>query len=252
LWRLIDLREADAYTQMAMDEAILRARSEGRAPNTIRLYRWRPSAVSIGYFQSLEEEVDLEACQRMGVDVVRRLTGGGAVYHDHEGEITYSLIAPETDPKVPRDIPESYRVICGCLVRALGHLGLKAEFRPINDILVGGRKVSGNAQTRRLGVVLQHGTVLIECDVRKMFTVLKVSEEKIRDKLIRTAEERVTSIRRELGRQVSFGEVREALIKGFEEGLDIRLEPGEPSDYEMELVEVLRERYRSGEWLRRR
>lgn len=252
MWRLIDLREADAYTQMAMDEAILRARSEGRAPNTIRLYRWRPSAVSIGYFQSLEEEVDLEACQRMGVDVVRRLTGGGAVYHDHDGEITYSLIAPETDPKVPRDIPESYRVICGCLVRALGHLGLKAEFRPINDILVGGRKVSGNAQTRRLGVVLQHGTVLIECDVRKMFTVLKVSEEKIRDKLIRTAEERVTSIRRELGRQVSFGEVREALIKGFEEGLDIRLEPGEPSDYEMELVEVLRERYRSGEWLRRR
>jgi len=252
LWRLIDLREADAYTQMAMDEAILRARSEGRAPNTIRLYRWRPSAVSIGYFQSLEEEVDLEACQRMGVDVVRRLTGGGAVYHDHEGEITYSLIAPETDPKVPRDIPESYRVICGCLVRALGHLGLKAEFRPINDILVGGRKVSGNAQTRRLGVVLQHGTVLIECDVRKMFTVLKVSEEKIRDKLIRTAEERVTSIRRELGRQVSFGEVREALIKGFEEGLEIRLEPGEPSDYEMELVGVLRERYRSGEWLRRR
>ena len=252
MWRLIDLREADAYTQMAMDEAILRARSEGRAPNTIRLYRWRPSAVSIGYFQSLEEEVDLEACQRMGVDVVRRLTGGGAVYHDHEGEITYSLIAPETDPKVPRDIPESYRVICGCLVRALGHLGLKAEFRPINDILVGGRKVSGNAQTRRLGVVLQHGTVLIECDVRKMFTVLKVSEEKIRDKLIRTAEERVTSIRRELGRQVSFGEVREALIKGFEEGLEIRLEPGEPSDYEMELVGVLRERYRSGEWLRRR
>lgn len=252
MWRLIDLREADAYTQMAMDEAILRARSEGRAPNTIRLYRWRPSAVSIGYFQSLEEEVDLEACQRMGVDVVRRLTGGGAVYHDHEGEITYSLIAPETDFKVPRDIPESYRVICGCLVRALGHLGLKAEFRPINDILVGGRKVSGNAQTRRLGVVLQHGTVLIECDVRKMFTVLKVSEEKIRDKLIRTAEERVTSVRRELGRQVSFGEVREALIKGFEEGLDIRLEPGEPSDYEMELVEVLRERYRSGEWLRRR
>jgi lipoate-protein ligase A len=252
LWRLIDLREADAYTQMAMDEAVLRARSEGRAPNTIRLYRWRPSAVSIGYFQSPEEEVDLEACQRLGVDVVRRLTGGGAVYHDHEGEITYSLIAPETDPKVPRDIPESYRVICGCLVRALGHLGLKAEFRPINDILIGDRKVSGNAQTRRLGVVLQHGTILIECDVRKMFTVLKVSEEKIRDKLIRTIEERVTSIRRELGRQVSFGEVREALIKGFEEGLDIRLEPGEPSDYEMELVEVLRERYRSRDWLRRR
>ena len=248
-WRLLDLHVADAYTQMALDEAILRAVGEGKAPKTIRLYRWRPSAVSIGYFQSVEEEVDLEACRRLGVDVVRRITGGGAVYHDYDGEITYSLIAPEADPRIPRDIPESYRVICGCLVRAFEHLGLQAEFRPINDILIGGRKVSGNAQTRRRGVVLQHGTILIDCDVRKMFTVLKVSEEKLRDKLIKAVEERVTSLRRELGRPVSFKEVRDALVRGFEEGLKIELERGEPSRYELKLMEELRERYRSGEWL---
>ncbi len=248
-WRLLDLYVADAYTQMALDEAILIAVSEGKSSNTIRLYRWKPSAVSIGYFQSVEEEVNLEACRRLGVDVVRRITGGGAVYHDYDGEITYSLIAPEADPRIPKDIPKSYRAICGCLVRAFGHLGLKAEFRPINDILIGGRKISGNAQTRRRGVVLQHGTILVDCDVKRMFTVLKVSEEKLRDKLIKAVEERVTSLRRELGRKISFMEVRDALIKGFEEGLDIELEPGEPSDYEVKLMEELRRRYMSREWL---
>lgn len=248
-WRLLDLYVADAYTQMALDEAILRAVSEGEASNTIRLYRWKPSAVSIGYFQSVEEEVDLEACRRLGVDVVRRITGGGAVYHDYNGEITYSLIAPEDDPRIPRNIPESYRVICGCLVRALRRLGLEAEFRPINDILIGGRKISGNAQTRRRGVVLQHGTILIDCDVERMFTVLKVSEEKIRDKLIKAVKERVTSLRRELGREVSFLEVRDALIEGFERGLNIELNPGELSNYELKLMEELRKRYKSREWL---
>jgi len=248
-WRLLDLYVADAYTQMAMDEAILKAVSEGKSPNTIRLYRWKPSAVSIGYFQSVEEEVDLKACRRLGVDVVRRITGGGAVYHDYNGEITYSLIAPESDPRIPRDIPESYGVICNCLVKALRHLGLEAEFRPVNDILIGGRKVSGNAQTRRRGVVLQHGTILIDCDVKRMFTVLKVSEEKMRDKLIKAVEERVTSLRRELGRPISFMEVRDALVEGFEEGLKIELESGEPSEHELKLMEELRERYRSREWL---
>lgn len=249
MWRLIDLKVADAYTQMAMDEAILTARSEERALNTIRLYRWKPSAVSIGYFQSVEEEVDLETCKRMGVDVVRRITGGGAVFHDYKGEITYSLIAPEGDPKIPGDIPASYEVICNCIVEALRLLGLEAEFRPINDILVGGRKISGNAQTRRRGVVLQHGTVLVTCDVKKMFTVLRVSEEKLRDKMIKAVEERVTSIRRELGRSIPFGEVRDALVKGFERGLGIELERDVPSDYELQLMKELRERYRSRDWL---
>jgi len=85
--------------------------------------------------------------------------------------------------------------------------------------------------------------------VKRMFTVLKVSEEKLRDKLIKAVEERVTSLRRELGREVSFLEVRDALIEGFERGLDIELNPGEPSNYELKLMEELRKRYKSREWL---
>ena len=246
------MRVEDAYTQMAIDESIAYARRKEGTPNTVRLYRWNPSAVSIGYFQSLRDEVDLEACRRLGVDVIRRITGGGAVFHDFDGEITYSLVAPDDDPSIPRDILSSYRLICGCVVNGLRGLGLEAEFKPINDIVSGGRKISGNAQTRRFGVVLQHGTVLVDFDVRRMFTVLKVSETKISDKMIKAVEERVTSIRRQLGRNISFEEVRRALIEGFEETLDIGLEPGELTAYEEELAEKLRERYRSHEWIFRR
>jgi lipoate-protein ligase A len=251
-WRLIDMRVEDAYTQMGIDEAVAYTRREGETPNTVRLYRWNPSAVSVGYFQSIENEVDLEACRRLGVDVIRRITGGGAVFHDYDGEITYSLVAPDDDPKIPRDIISSYKLICGCVIKGLEELGLEAEFKPINDIIAGGRKISGNAQTRRYGSVLQHGTVLVDCDPRKIFTVLKVSDTKISDKMIKAAEERVTNIRRELGRNISFDDVRRALISGFEETLDIRLEPGELTDRESGLMKEFMERYRSHGWIFRR
>ena len=251
-WRLIDMRIEDAPTQMAIDEAIAYARTRGETPNTIRLYRWNPSAVSIGYFQSLEKEVDLEACSRLSVDVIRRITGGGAVFHDYNGEITYSLVAPDGDPKIPTDILASYELICGAIVKGLAEIGVDSEFKPVNDIIAGGRKISGNAQTRRHGVILQHGTVLVDCDIRKMFKVLKVSDAKISDKLIKAVEERVTNIRRYLERDVSFDEVRAALISGFEETLDMSLEPGELTAYEEELVEEYRDRYRSHEWVYKR
>ena len=139
-WRLIDIIVADAPTQMATDEAIAYARNLGETPNTIRLYRWKPSAVSVGYFQSLRNEVDLEAAASLGVDVIRRITGGGAVFHDYDGEITYSLVAPESDPKMPRDILESYRLICNSIVLGLRQMGVESEFKPINDITSGERR----------------------------------------------------------------------------------------------------------------
>jgi len=251
-WRLIDMRIEDAYTQMAIDEAIAYARNREETPNTIRLYRWKPSAVSIGYFQSLENEVDLEECKRQGVDVIRRITGGGAVFHDYEGEITYSLVAPDSDPKIPSDIVKSYEIICSCIIDGLKELGVDSEFKPINDIVADGKKISGNAQTRRHGVILQHGTILVDCDVKKIFSLLKVSGIKISDKAIKSAEERVTSVRKYLGRYVSFEEAEAALIKGFEGGLDIKLRLGKLTQYEDELVEEYRKRYKSRDWVYQR
>lgn len=251
-WRLMDLMTSDCYAQMAIDEAVAYARGMGHSQNTIRLYRWRPSAVSVGYFQSVDDEVDLEACKKLGVDVIRRISGGGAVFHDYEGEITYSLVTPESDPRIPADISESYELICRGIIEGMRLLGLKAEFKPINDILVGGRKISGNAQTRRYGSVLQHGTILVDFDAKTMFTVLRVSKEKISDKMIKQAEERVTTVRRELERKVDFKEVRDALVSGFETELDIQLVPGTLSEEENELVQKFRKRYSSSEWVFKR
>jgi len=243
------MRVDDAPTQMAIDEAIASARRREETPNTVRLYRWYPSTVSIGYFQSVTKEVNLEECEKQGVDVIRRITGGGAVFHDYNGELTYSFVAPENDPKVPRDILKSYELICGAVVKGLSHLGVDSEFKPVNDITAGGKKISGNAQTRRHGVVLQHGTVLIDSDIVKMFQLLRVSEAKISDKMIKAVEERVTNIQRYLDRKVNFMETQEALIRGFEETFDVELVPGHLTDHEQDLVQEYHRRYSSHEWV---
>ncbi len=243
------MRVENAPTQMAIDEAIASARRHEETPNTVRLYRWNPSAVSVGYFQSVTKEVNIEECERQGVDIIRRITGGGAVYHDYNGELTYSFVAPENDPKVPHDILKSYEVICGAVIKGLNHLGVDCKFEPVNDISAGGKKISGNAQTRRHGVVLQHGTVLIDTDIVKMFQVLRISDAKISDKMIQAVEDRVTNVRRYLDRNVSFTEARDALVKGFEEIFDVELVPGQLTDYEEQLVQEYYKRYSSHEWV---
>ena len=247
---MLPLRVDDAFMSMAIDEALLKLNAEGKSPNTIRFWCWLPSTISIGCFQSVEREVDLEVAKRHGVDVVRRITGGGAVFHDHDGELTYSVVCKQGD--VPDDIIESYRLICGGLVRGFERLGLRAEFKPVNDVLGNGKKISGSAQTRRWGSVLQHGTVLIAPDMRLMFELLRVSPEKISDKFIASVFERVTTIERELERKPSFEEVREAMIKGFGKSLDIELVENKLTNREVKLAQDLRPKYASEEWLRKR
>jgi len=249
-WRLLPLRVDDAFMSMAIDEALLKLNAEGKSPNTVRFWRWLPSTVSIGCFQSVEREVDLGAAKKYGVDVVRRITGGGAVFHDYDGELTYSVVCGQDD--VPDDIIGSYELICGGLVRGFERLGLRADFKPVNDVQVNGKKISGSAQTRRWGSVLQHGTILIDPDVRLMFELLKVSPEKISDKFISSVYERVTTVARELGRKPGFGEVREAMSMGFADALDVRLVGGELTREELELAVLLKSKYASRDWLNKK
>jgi len=246
--RFIDLESHEAAMNMAIDEAIMRTMEKGAAVPTLRIYRWKPSAVSIGTFQSMKEEVDIAYCQLYGIDFVRRITGGGAVYHDYEGEITYSIILPRDHRLAPKDIMQSYKVLCQGIVSALDYLGIKAEFRPVNDIVANGKKISGSAQTRRFSCLLQHGTTLLDLDVREMFSVLKVSKEKISDKMISDVKERVTSIRDILGDDVGIQNLRTALIEGFSKALRVELVPGALSQAEWELAQKLAEKYSSDEW----
>lgn len=248
-WRLLDTGLHNAFYNMALDEAIAVARSRNLVPNTFRFFRWKPSAVSIGYFQSMEEEVDTDACDDRGLDYVRRRTGGGAVYHDQDGELTYSLIIDEHHRLICRDFQRTYETLCSGLVLGLRLLGIPAEFKPINDIVVEGKKISGNAQTRGMNVVHQHGTILREVDPRTMFTVLKVPTEKIRDKMIKFASERVTSINGFLKSPISFEELKEALKKGFSEAFKVEFVPQKISKFESKLAAKLnKEKYGTKEW----
>jgi len=254
-WRFLDTGEGDAYWNMALDEAILTLRIEDKVPATLRVYSWRPSAVSIGYFQSLEEEVDLKTCKALGVDVVRRITGGGAVYHECGGELTYSFVASEEELRAKRffkDIQGSYQVICEALVEGLRKLGVNAEFKPINDVVVNGKKISGNAQTRRCGVILQHGTILLKTDIPTMFKVLRVSKEKVSDKAIKAVEDRVTTIYREVSSNISLDDIKEALRVGFAEYFGVEIRACAPTRAEIDLASQFRNHFASWEWIARR
>ena len=252
-WRLIELEVHDAFTNMAIDEAILVSVSLGKAPNTVRFYRWRPSAVSLGMFRPVEQDVNLEACRRLGVDVVRRVTGGGTVYHDEEDEITYSVVVRASDIGNP-DVQASYAILCSGLIEACRLLGLRAELNPggpraCPNIVIGGRKISGNAQAWRKGTILQHGTFLVRVNLARMFTVLRAPWPLPLDEVVEKARRKITSIEDELGRPVSIREAYEALREGFSRALDVELVPGSLTDFEAELAAWLRDnKYRSEEW----
>lgn len=254
--RFLETGFKSAAENMAIDEAILEEVAAGRSGPTLRLYGWRPAAISIGYFQSLEEEVDVAACREHGVDVVRRMTGGGAVLH--EDEITYSIHIPEKSEMVSKGILESYGEICSGVLEGCGILGLKAQFVPLNDLVVpiDGvlKKFSGNAQTRSRGVVVQHGTILLNVDVEKMFSLLKVPSEKLKGKLITDIKQRVTGLSTALSRTITFDEARGIFQEGFQKAFkNHKLIRDRLTATEETRARVLaREKYGNDTWNKRR
>jgi len=250
-WRLLITEKNSAYRNMAMDRAELVSISKGNTPPTVRFFTWKPRAISIGYFQSLEDEVNLDACKSLGVDYVRRITGGGAVFHDKE--LTYSIVIPESHSQVSKNIMESYGRICGAIIKGLKQLEIDSSYIPINDIIADGKKISGNAQTRKAKTVLQHGTILMDVDVEEMFSLLLVPNEKIRDKMISDVKQRVTSIKHILGKDISFNQIADAMRIGFEEEFNIELNKGILTDEEIELTNKFeKEFFSTKEWNHRR
>lgn len=240
-----------AAENMGVDEALLMMARESGEP-TLRLYGWEPSAVSIGYFQRVEDEVNLEATGRDGVDVVRRITGGGAVYHDTHGEVTYSVVLPFSAGGIPREPRKIYEMVGAGLIEGLRALGLKAALQGINDVAIGNRKISGSALIIKPWGALQHGTILIEVDPERMFTYLKVPDEKLRDKAVESVKERVTSLRQQ-GFEGGRDEVMRALAEGFSSALSVEFTPGVLTPREIEMAENLKVRkYGSEMWLFRR
>jgi lipoate-protein ligase A len=238
---------------MAVDEAVLRARIAERVPNTLRFYRWQPSAVSFGKFQKVENEAYLDNCRKLDVDVVRRITGGGSVYHDAEDEVTYSVVASTEDLGVT-DLAGIYARVYAGIAGSLRILGVTADFnegdaKNCPNLTVKGRKISGSAQAHKSRIVLQHGTVLLNVDLERMFTLLRVPWAKTRSEVVGVAKNKITSIKEELGHAVSVETVQNALSEGFKNAFGIQLAEGELTTFERELAEALcREKYASDDW----
>ena len=240
---------------MAVDEAILKARTENKVPNTLRFYQWNPSAVSIGRFQKLENEVHVDNCKKYGVTIVRRISGGGAVYHDSEGELTYSIVSKLTDLGCKDlDMLSAYKKICSGLNEAINILGTKAEYRAPDpkrcpNLAISGKKISGNAQTSKKGILLQHGTFLMEINHERMFTFLKVPWAKTLEDVLPVSKRKLTSAKQELGSNFSTKEALNALIEGFKKALNITLLEESLTEYEKQLaIKIKKERYVTEDW----
>jgi len=255
---------------MAIDEATLAAVAEGRSQPTLRFFAWEPPCLSIGYNQAMNE-VDIIRCQQAGVDVVRRPTGGRAILHTDE--LTYSIVAPQDEPRVAGGVVESYRRLSAGLVRGLRLLGVDVvqaeaghgtvaptgqdadvsaacfDAPSAYEVTAGGKKLVGSAQVRRRDAVLQHGSLPLQGDVTRICHYLLVPSEERREELRRELRARATSLELILGRVVPSAQVVEALVRGFSEALNLHLEPGELSQHELALAQQFRrEKYTAEAW----
>ncbi|MGQ9513648.1 MAG: lipoate--protein ligase family protein [Thermoproteota archaeon] len=249
-WRLLLTGLGDPYMNMAIDESILFHRSRGENLPTVRLYGWSKPTISIGYFQVLEEEIDLRKAMELGIGYVRRISGGGAVLH--ENEVTYSVVVSEEDPIIPRDIQNSIKLICGGVMEGLKRLGINAEFKPVNDVIVGGKKISGSAQTRKLHTILQHGTVLMDVNYQKIISVLIRSAKRMKQRTVDELKKHIVGVNDLLGWRVNYERLSEELAKGFEEALNVKLVSGQLTPSEQELAsQFAQSKYSTREWNQR-
>ncbi|AAU24139.1 biotin/lipoate A/B protein ligase family protein [Bacillus licheniformis] len=273
-WRFIDSGRRDPAFNMALDEALLFWHSENKIPPTIRFYGWNPPTLSVGYFQNIEKEINLDAVKKHGLGFVRRPTGGRGVLHDQE--LTYSVIVSEEHPEMPKTVTEAYRVISEGILEGFRELELDAYFaiprtekekqslkNPRSsvcfdapswyELVVEGRKVAGSAQTRQKGVILQHGSILLDLDEDKLFDLFIYKNDRLRERMQRNFKQKAVAINELTKEKVTIEEASEAFKKGFEKGLNIHLEPYELTEEETEFVEDLaRTKYATDEWNYRR
>jgi lipoate-protein ligase A len=247
-WRLLDTPPMSAAENMALDETLVELKGRGGTPDTIRFLRFSPGAVLIGYHQSVQEEVRTDYCISAGVEVNRRITGGGAIFFD-ETQLGWEVICNKSFFGLTLPTPMLFKTLCDPVVTALDLLGLEASFRPRNDIEIRGRKISGTGGTESDGAFLFQGTMLTDFDVDTMLRCLKIPIEKLKAKEIDSVKERVTCLKWELGRTPALEEIKGAIRAGFERHLGIHLEPGELTDEERSVFREKIPLFRSSEWI---
>jgi lipoate-protein ligase A len=240
---------------MALDEAILNLAIKKKSPNTLRFYKWSPSTASIGRNQSLSNEIDVDFVKEKGFNVVRRMTGGGAVFHDEKREITYSVVCPIKflENQGAKRVIEQFELITQGIIAGLMINGLKTEKDIIHcpAILFDGKKFSGNAQVRMKGYLLQHGTILLDFDPELMYSVLKAPENVGKSRMVKSVRAKCIGIRNQI-QNYDETEFINSLKKGFQRTLGFKLEDGTLSAEEKEIADKLvKEKYLDERWLKK-
>ncbi|MDX8047418.1 lipoate--protein ligase family protein [Gracilibacillus sp. S3-1-1] len=264
-WYFIDTGKQTPAYNMAVDECLLNWHSEGKIPPTIRFYEWEPAGLSVGYFQKTTNKIDLDAVRRNGYGLVRRLTGGRAVLHDKE--LTYSIVVSEEHAKMPSSIKEAYLVLSKGLLEGYQTLGIDASFAIPEgklettqsavcfeepswyELVVDNKKAAGSAQTRKKGVILQHGSIPLTVDDNQLYDLFIYRNEKVKERARKSFKDKAISIEEAANRTVTMAETKRAFKEGFAKGLNIELQELTFSqEQEQEVIALMKSKYLQDEW----
>lgn len=264
-WAFLDSGHHDAATNMAIDEALLQWHSKKEIPPTLRFYGWTRPSLTVGHFQNVQRSINFAGIKNHQCDFVRRLTGGTAVLHDDE--LTYSIIISEDHEKIPKSVNQAYYILSKGLLEGYRQLGIEADYaiperelqknrtdvcfeRPASyEMVVNNKKISGNAQVRKNGVLLQHGSIPMSFDAHMLFDLFNFSTENNRKRQREAFVHKAVSINELTNKKHSFDMLKDAFLEGFKKGLNISLEPIVLStDQWVEINELAEQKYRTEEW----
>lgn len=263
-WGLLHTGFNEAAVNMALDESLLLWHSEEKIPPILRFYGWSHPTLSVGHFQKVET-IDFNALERYQCEFVRRLTGGSAVLHDDE--LTYSIVVSEEKPYIAASISEAYFTLSKGILAGFRELGIDADYsipeeqfkrdatavcfeRPSDyEMLVDGKKISGHAQTRKKGVLLQHGSLPFTFDKQMLFDLFMFSSEQARIRKRNQFSEKAITMNEAAQKNITYEQAANAFEQGFKRGLNVELIPFTLSDEQWnEVHELANTKYRSAEW----
>jgi lipoate-protein ligase A len=247
-WRLLDLGAIEPIETQAVYDAVAISRSKQTVPDTLIICWPKSPLVCVGYFQEVEKEVDVDYCKAKKLPIVRRILGGGAVYLD-SNQVFYQIIGKRGSEAIPADVGAIFRKMLEAPVKTCNEIGIPAVYKPINDIEVGGRKISGNGAGETDGIAVLTGNIILDFNYDEMTKILKVPDEKFRDKLTKSLRERLTTVKREIGHAPTHQAIRDLLVKNYEEALSTRFRKEVITKEEERLLQKLtNEKYRSDQW----
>lgn len=244
-WNFVDTGPLTPLSHMALDQVLLDEVAAGRRPPTIRFWEWTAPAVVIGTFQSVRNEVDMDAAQTHEIEVVRRISGGGAMFIEPGNSITYSIYAPKS-LVAGMSFSDSYAAMDQFVLAALADLGIKAWYEPLNDITSDAGKIAGAAQAHRQKAILHHVTMSYNIDVAKLLQVLRIGREKMSDKGTKSAAKRVDILRRQTG--LSREHIIERMIDTFRRRHGLSTGALTPDEQTL-ADQLIQEKFSTEDWL---